>query len=148
MRAPREGRPKASSAGFRGKVHNALSNRFGFWLRILPIRAVPGLRSRKFDAARTRATARPRKENAYAYWCRPIFQRQERLRLHPARRRLQGPVRAQRRRETRRAQAAAGEPEDFLRRAQRAGRKTIGRRFEDRLMVEVSAEVEAGAARR
>src|SRR5713101_4403534 len=108
---------------------------------------VPGLLSRKFDAARARATARPRKENAYAYWCRPIFQRQERLRLHPARRRLQGPVRAQRRGETRRAQTAAGEPEDFLRRTQRAGRKTIGRRFEDRVMVEVPGSgVEAGAA--
>ena len=53
-----------------------------------------------------------------------------------------------RRGETRRAEAAAGEPEDFLRRAQRAGRKTIGRRFEDRVMIEVTAGVEAGAARR
>src|SRR5882762_3407669 len=109
---------------------------------------VPGLLSRKFDAARTRATARLRKENAYAHRCRPIFQRQERLRLHPARRRLQGPVRAQWRSETRRAEAAAGEPEDFLRRPQRVGRKTIGRRFEDRVMVAVSgAGAGTGAAR-
>src|SRR5712692_8594510 len=87
------------------------------------------------------------RRSTHAHRYRPIFQCQERLRLHTARRRLQGPVRAQRRGETRRAQTAAGEPEDFLRRSQRAGRKTIGRRFEDRVMVEVPGSgVGAGAA--